>query len=175
MTSCQHDQVALFSMIKWSCFQLSKCKQDGPSGPLFGDQLALFSFDKNIYVQNNGSEGEPDMPGTPGWQIHPAVTPETGDIVIQKRTPDSFHETNLQSELEARQIRRLIIAGMQTDMCIDATSRRAHELGYDVTLVKDAHSTFDGGGRTAAQIIAQYNDALRAVVKVEEASNITFG
>jgi nicotinamidase-related amidase len=128
-----------------------------------------------VYVQNNGSDIDPDMPGTPGWHIHPAITPEKGDIVIQKRTPDSFHETNLQAELEARQIRRLIIAGMQTDYCINATTRRAHELGYDVTLVKDAHSTYDSRKLTAAKIIAQYNDALGAVVKLEAASNITFG
>lgn len=128
-----------------------------------------------VFVQNNGGEGDPDMPGTPGWQIHPAFTPEKDDIVIQKHTPDSFYETNLQSELETRHIHALIIAGMQTEMCIDATCRRAHELGYDVTLVKDAHSTFDDAGLTASQIIAQYNDALRAVVKVEEASNIIFG
>ena len=128
-----------------------------------------------VYVQNNGSEGDPDMPGTPGWQIHPAVTPEQGDIVIQKHTPDSFHETNLQSELEARRIRRLIIVGMQTEMCIDATCRRAHELGYDVTLVQDAHSTFDGTALAASKIIAQHNDALRAVVKVEASSHILVG
>jgi len=47
MTSRRFDQVALFSMINWPCFQLSKCRQDGQSGPLFGDQMALFSFDKN--------------------------------------------------------------------------------------------------------------------------------
>ena len=128
-----------------------------------------------IYVQNNGGEGDPDMPGTPGWQIHPAVTPEQGDIVIQKHAPDSFYETSLQSELEARQIHRLIIVGMQTEMCIDATCRRAHELGYDVTLVQDAHSTFDSTGLAASQIIAQHNDALRAVVKVEESSHIMVG
>jgi nicotinamidase-related amidase len=126
-----------------------------------------------VYVQNNGGEGDPDMPGTPGWQIHPTVIPEKGDIVIQKHTPDSFHETNLQSELEAQHIHGLIIAGMQTEMCIDATCRRAHKLGYDVTLVKDAHSTFDSDGLTASQIIAQHNDALGEVVKVEEAGNIT--
>jgi len=128
-----------------------------------------------VYVQNNGGEGDPDMPGTPGWQIHPAVTPEQGDVVIQKHTPDSFQGTNLSGELEARQIHRLIIVGMQTEMCIDATCRRAHELGYDVTLVKDAHSTFDGAGLAASQIIAQCNDALRAVVKVEESSHIMVG
>lgn len=127
-----------------------------------------------VYVQNNGGEGDPDMPGTPGWQIHPALSPRLDDIVIQKHTPDSFHETNLQSELESRRIRRLIIAGMQTEVCIDATCRRAHELDYDVTLVKNVHSTFDDGELTAAQIIARYNEALRAVVKVEEASDIQF-
>lgn len=128
-----------------------------------------------VYVQNNGGESDPDRPGTPGWQIHPAVAAGPGDMVVQKHTPDAFHETTLQDALDARQVRRLVVAGMQTDMCIDATCRRAHELGYDVTLVGDAHSTFDGGGLTAAQIIAQYNKALGAVVRVEESGSITFG
>ncbi len=127
-----------------------------------------------VYVQNNGGEGDPDKPGTPGWEIHPALTPASDDVVIQKHTPDSFHETDLQTELDSRRIRRLIVAGMQTEMCIDATCRRAQALGYDVILVKDAHSTFDGGSFTAAQIIAQYNEALRQVIKVEAASDIQF-
>jgi len=41
------DEVALFSMIKWTCFRLSRYKRNGQSGPLFGDQMDLFSFDKN--------------------------------------------------------------------------------------------------------------------------------
>jgi nicotinamidase-related amidase len=127
-----------------------------------------------IYVQNNGAEGDPDLPGTPGWQIHPAVAPSAGDIVIQKRTPDAFHETTLQSVLDLHNIRQLVIAGMQTEMCIDATCRRACALGYEVILVKDAHSTFDNDGLTAAQIITQYNEALGTIVKVEEANIITF-
>jgi nicotinamidase-related amidase len=67
-----------------------------------------------------------------------------------------------------------VIAGMQTDYCINATARRAHALGYDVTLVKDAHSTYPGGGLAASQVIAKYNDALGDVVKLEESSNVTF-
>jgi nicotinamidase-related amidase len=128
-----------------------------------------------VYVQNNGNEGDPDIPGTPGWQIHPAITPEKSDIVIQKRTPDSFHETNLQGELDARHIRQLVIVGMQTEMCIDATCRKAHKLGYQVTLVKDAHSTFDDGGLTASEIIVQHNNALQTIINVEETSHISFG
>jgi nicotinamidase-related amidase len=128
-----------------------------------------------IYLQNNGGEGDPDIPGTPGWQIHPAVTPDKGDIIIQKHTPDSFHETNLQSELESRHIHNLIVAGMQTDYCVNATCRRAHELGYGVILVQDAHSTYDDDELTASQIIAQYNDKLREKIKVKAANNISFG
>ena len=127
-----------------------------------------------IYVQNNGGEFDPDIHGTPGWEIHPALKPEPGDCIIQKYTPDSFNETNLQSILDQFQIGALIIAGMQTDMCVNATCRRAHALGYDVTLVNDGHSTVDSGGLTAAQIIAQHNDALGTIVKAEEAKNVTF-
>jgi nicotinamidase-related amidase len=127
-----------------------------------------------VYVQNNGTEIDPDMHGTPGWEIHPALTPEKGDTVIQKYTPDSFHETNLQTVLDGFHVRCLAIAGMQTDYCVNATTRQAHALGYDVTLVQDAHSTYAGGGLTAAQIIAQHNDALRGLVKLEESGNVSF-
>lgn len=127
-----------------------------------------------VYVQNNGQAGDPDLPGTPGWQIHPAVAPQAGDIIIQKHTPDAFHETNLRGELEARHIQHVIVAGMQTEMCIAATCQRAHELGYEVTLVKDAHSTFDDGDFTAAQIIAQHNDTLSTVATVKETKEIVF-
>jgi nicotinamidase-related amidase len=127
-----------------------------------------------VYVQNNGSEIDPDVHGTPGWEIHPALMPQIGDTVIQKFTPDSFHETGLQGELEKKNVRRLVIAGMQTDYCIDATTRRAHVLGYDVTLVRDAHTTYPAGGLTAPQIIAQYNEDLGKLVKLEDSNNTTF-
>ena len=127
-----------------------------------------------VYVQNNGGEGDPDMPGTQGWQIHPALAPEAGDLIIQKHTPDSFLETNLQSLLAARQIKHLVIAGMQTEMCIEATCRQAQRLGYEVTLVKDAHGTFDGSKQTAAQIIARYNEELSEVATLEEAGSLRF-
>jgi nicotinamidase-related amidase len=128
-----------------------------------------------IYVQNNGGADDPDMPGTPGWQIHPAVAPQEGDVIVQKHTPDSFFKTNLQNELEARQIQRLTIAGMQTEFCINATCQRAHAFGYEVTLVQDAHSTYDYGELSAAEIIAHYQDELRKMVTITPAKNILFG
>jgi nicotinamidase-related amidase len=128
-----------------------------------------------IYVQNNGSQGDPDLPGTPGWQIHPAVAPQAGDVTIQKQTPDAFFKTNLQNELEARHIQRLIIAGMQTEFCIHATCQRAHAFGYAVTLVQDAHSTYDYGELSAAQIIAHYQDELQKTIVLTAVKDISFG
>ena len=113
-----------------------------------------------VYVQNNGASGDPDEYGTPGWKIHPAIAPDEGDVVVRKETPDAFHETNLYGELESMGIKKLIIAGLQTEYCIDTTCRRAFSLGYDFILVKDAHSTWGSQLFTAEQIIKHHNDVL---------------
>ncbi len=113
-----------------------------------------------VYVQNNGGSGDPDEYGTPGWKIHPSITPVEGDVIVQKQTPDAFHRTNLHLELESRRIKKLVIAGLQTEYCVDTTCRRAFSLGYQVILVKDAHSTWDSPLFTAQQIINHHNHVL---------------
>lgn len=129
-----------------------------------------------IYVQHYGPEGAIDQYGTSGWEIHPAIAPTKDDIVIQKRHPDVFQETRLRNELESRDITRLIIAGIQTEYCIDTTCRRAYSLGYEVTLVKDAHGTWDTDNLTAPQIIVHHNDMLDGrLVELKEANEIVFG
>lgn len=113
-----------------------------------------------IFVQHNGGSGHPLEYGKSGWTIHPAIAPTSHDIVIQKSTPDSFHNTPLQHELECRHIRKLVIAGIQTEFCVDTTCRRGFSLGYQVTLAKDAHSTWDTESLSAWQIIAHHNSIL---------------
>jgi nicotinamidase-related amidase len=113
-----------------------------------------------IYVQHCGSEGAIDQPGTPGWEIHPAIAPTEDDTVVQKSHPDAFQDTSLQRELESRGINKLVITGIQTEYCVDTTCRRAYSLGYKVTLVEDAHSTWDSDHLTASQIIEHHNAVL---------------
>jgi nicotinamidase-related amidase len=110
----------------------------------------------------------------PGWELHAVITPESGDIVIQKHTPDSFHGTNLQDELAVLGVTKLVLAGLQTDLCIDETSRRAHRLGYEITVAEDAHSTWDQGNVTAAQIIDRYNEQFRSFAKTQSSADIVF-
>jgi nicotinamidase-related amidase len=133
-----------------------------------------------MYVQHNDDPGGDLETDTPGWQIHPAVAPRAGEVVIQKASPDGFHQTRLQEELEARGIKRLVVVGGQTEYCVDTTARRAVSQGYDVLLVSDAHTTFDSKTLTAEQIIAFYNHASNGfwagdhVLRVRPASEIRF-
>ncbi|MFX1513447.1 MAG: cysteine hydrolase family protein [Promethearchaeota archaeon] len=127
-----------------------------------------------IYIQNCGETGDPDEPETSGWEIHSSIAPIEGEIVIQKGTPDSFHETPLRRELVSKRIKKLIIAGLQTEYCVDTTCRQAFSLGYEVTLVKDAHSTWDSSLLTAQQIIAHHNAVLAGFATLKEEKEIQF-
>lgn len=113
-----------------------------------------------IFIQHNGGKGDPDEPGTPGWKIHPFITPQDDDVIIQKSSPDAFLNTQLQLELDSRRIKRLIIVGIQSEYCIDTTCRRAYSLGYEAILVEDAHSTWDSELLSAQQIITHHNSVL---------------
>jgi len=113
-----------------------------------------------VYVQHNSRPGTPMETGSPGWKIHPEIAPQDGELIVQKWTPDSFHETSLHDELSARGISKLVVLGLQTEYCVDTSTRRAFSLGYDVTLVSDAHSTWDTDNVTAAQIVAHHNAVL---------------
>ncbi len=125
-----------------------------------------------VYVQHNSSRF---VEGGPAWPIHPAIAPQAGEVVVQKRTPDSFHKTNLRDELEEMGIKKLVIGGIQTEYCVDTTSRRAFTLGYDVTLIENGHSTWDNKYITAEQVIAHHNNTLDGwAVTLKSADDIHF-
>lgn len=91
------------------------------------------------------------------WQIHTALAPQPNEKVIQKAYAGSFYQTSLHTALSALGILQLIVAGCKTDACVEMTCRRAVSLGYNVTLVRDGHSTTDNRFMTAAQSIEYYN------------------
>ena len=113
-----------------------------------------------LYVRHDGGAGHVLEAGKKGWQIHAAIAPAPGEPVIDKRTPDSFHETDLLPALDAARIGRLIVAGAQSEVCVDTSCRRAFSLGFETILVSDAHSTWDSEGLTAEQIICHHNRIL---------------
>lgn len=78
------------------------------------------------------------IPGTEGMEINRCVAPISGEKIIQKNFPNSFRQTGLAEYLEKLNIKKLIICGMMTHMCVDATVRAAFDYGYDCTVAGDA-------------------------------------
>ena len=95
-----------------------------------------------------------------GWQLAAGLQTESTDIFLRKTATDSFHKTELEKLLRERQVTNLVICGMQSDFCVDTTTRRALGLGFPVVLVSDGHSTFSNEHLSAAQIIAHHNTTL---------------
>ncbi|GHO56551.1 cysteine hydrolase family protein [Ktedonobacter robiniae] len=129
-----------------------------------------------IYIQHGSQrQGHPMEVGSAGWQIHPALAPEPQDAIIQKHMSSSFYQTSLDEYLASHQIQKLVIAGIQTELCVDTICREACNRDYDVTLVKDGHSTWQRGELTVPQIIAHHNSLLNDwFVTVKEEQAISF-
>jgi nicotinamidase-related amidase len=98
--------------------------------------------------------------GTEGWQLATGLEARPNDVFVRKTATDSFHNTQLHAILQERRVTELIICGLQSEFCVDTTTRRALALGYPVTLVADGHTTLDNATLTAAQISAHHNETL---------------
>jgi len=78
-----------------------------------------------------------------GGQYYKGLEPQQGDIIATEHTCSSgFAETDLHDQLQKIGITHLILVGMATNSCIEATARSAVDLGYHVTLVTDAVAAF---------------------------------
>jgi nicotinamidase-related amidase len=81
------------------------------------------------------------LPNTAGAEIHQSVQPIGDEKIVQKHYPNSFRETGLLQQLQAANVQRLIVAGMMTHMCVDATVRAACDYGFDCLIASDACAT----------------------------------
>ena len=113
-----------------------------------------------VVIIQHESQGGPFQHGTEGWQLAKRLEALPTDTYIRKKATDSFHETELQSVLQAWNVNNLIICGLQSEFCVDTTTRRALALGYPVVLVADGHSTSSNSVLSAAQISAHHNVTL---------------
>lgn len=81
------------------------------------------------------------IPGTHGVEIHENVRPIHGEKVIAKSYPNSFRETDLLDYLQSNHISDLVICGMMTHMCVDATTRAAKDFRFTCEVIGDACAT----------------------------------
>ena len=77
-------------------------------------------------------------PGSDGAEIHPDVRPEAGEPLIVKHHPNAFLETGLADQLHQAGVEDVVICGMMTSMCVDASARAAADLGFSTSIAADA-------------------------------------
>ena len=98
---------------------------------------------KHIHIQHESRKPGATffIPGTEGIRIHDLVAHFEGEPIVHKQYPNSFRETNLLEQLKDWGTERVVICGMMTHMCVDATARAAADLGFQVIIVEDACAT----------------------------------
>ena len=97
-----------------------------------------------LHLQDNGVEDRLITRGTRGWEL--ALPPADAEPVVAKDADDGFVGTPLADLLEERGITRLVVVGIQSEMCVAATARGALARGLRVVLPRDGHTTYDVPG-----------------------------
>ncbi|MWB99957.1 cysteine hydrolase family protein [Agromyces seonyuensis] len=132
-----------------------------------GGLLAAFraAGEPVIHVQHfSGPDDGFFVPGTPGAEINAAVAPVPGEPVVVKHEPNAFLGTDLEARLRALAPVQVVVAGMMTSMCVDATVRAASDLGFALAVAGDACAapdlTYAGETVPGAQVHAAFLAAL---------------
>jgi nicotinamidase-related amidase len=144
-------------------------------------EILTFFREKNlpvVHIQHVAARpGAPFfLPNTEGVKIHPNVEPLPGEVIFQKNYPNSFRNTSLLDYLRDNGVDKVVVCGMMTHMCVDATVRAAFDYGLEVTVAQEACATrtltFHNQTISAAQVQAAFLSALSflyaRVVSTEE-------
>ena len=107
--------------------------------------LHAFRAKQKLVVHVQHISTRPDatyfLPCTKGIEFHPNVQPIKNEPVIKKHYPNSFKDTGLFNLLTKNNVNHLVICGMMTHLCIDASVRAAYDLGFSCTVLHDACAT----------------------------------
>lgn len=109
-----------------------------------------------IYIQHTEPNGDFKR-HSPTWQIHPEIAPSIKDTVIEKTSWDAFLNTSLEDVLNELNITHLVLAGMQTEYCLDTSLRCGYSKGFEFTVIGDVHTTVDAHLKAEA-IITHHNN-----------------
>jgi nicotinamidase-related amidase len=130
-------------------FKGGKAELVGPEAAARNVKRILDRFRKDnlpvVHIQHLSVRSDASffLPGTSGAEINQTVRPLDEEKVIVKHYPNSFRETDLLNYLTSMEVRELVIVGMMTHMCVDATTRAAKDFGFNCVVVGDACATKD--------------------------------
>ena len=126
-----------------------------------------------IYAQHDAGPGSGLSAGDEGFEIADEVRPVPGEKVFVKTINSCFGNADFRAYMEQQEDKRLMIVGLQTNYCIDATVKSAFERGYEVIIPEGTNSTFDNDYMTGETAVKYYNedvwDNVADVVPFDEA------
>ncbi len=111
-----------------------------------------------IYVRHDDGVGEELTKGTPGFEIYDGFCPEPGEKIFDKTVNSSFRGTRLLEYLKDKNVKTIVVVGLQTDYCIDATIKCGFEHGFKIVVPENTNSTFDNFFMTGEQTYKYYNE-----------------
>lgn len=110
-----------------------------------------------IYVCHDDGEGSELERGSKGWQIYHEIMPNEDEKIFEKQYNSAFVKTDLKEHLNQKNIDTIILTGMQTEYCIDATCKSAFEHGYKVIIPDGTNTTFDNEYLSGDKLYEFYN------------------
>ncbi|MFP5116485.1 cysteine hydrolase family protein [Bacillaceae bacterium C204] len=141
--------------------------------------IARDSNKEVLYVRHDDGIGEELEYGTDGWQIYNEIAPNKDERVFEKKYNSAFFKTGLKEYLESKKIDTIILTGLQTEYCIDATLKSAFDNGYRVIIPEQTNTTFDNEYLSGEKLYEFYNykiwnNRFAKVLSVDEVSKILF-
>ena len=111
-----------------------------------------------IYVQHDAGPGSGLSVGDSAFEIVDRVRPEPGEKVFVKTINSCFGSKDFKEYMKRQEDKRLMIIGLQTNYCIDATVKSAFERGYEVIIPEGTNSTFDNDYMNGETTVRYYNE-----------------
>ncbi|MBQ2327599.1 MAG: cysteine hydrolase [Oscillospiraceae bacterium] len=111
-----------------------------------------------VFVQHDAGAGSGLSIGDEGFEIIDEIKPEAGEKVFVKTINSCFGNKDFKAYMEQQTDRRLMIVGLQTNYCIDATVKSAFERGFEVIIPEGTNSTFDNNYMNAETTVRYYNE-----------------
>jgi nicotinamidase-related amidase len=115
---------------------------------------------QELKIGDQGPMGRLLICGEPGSDIIPELSPQAGEIVIDKPGKGAFYDTGLQGDLQRLGATHLIFTGVTTEVCVQSTIREANDRGYECLLVEDATESYYPAFKQATIEMVRASDAL---------------
>lgn len=110
-----------------------------------------------LYVCHDDGKGTELEHGTDGWKIYDDIEPNSRELIFEKQYNSAFHKTKLREYLESKKVDTIILVGLQTEYCIDATCKSAFDYEYKIIMPKETNTTFDNEYLSGEKLYEFYN------------------